>query len=288
MVTGFNPDPNRIGGISENTDWDTLTAGTQELFRDRTIAEKIIEFYWLIDRNKVQGTAFNVNNVQAWDKMWVGLYDIYTVEEDQFDWTVPWRKILVAKEDQRAILERYCMNQWLGLLTDRQDNVLKIIPNPTDKKVPKKTTNLYGLPVAQFKDKNVWHATNWTNTPDEWTHQTSLTEVNSWADTTIVGDGKTIVGGTESDKESGSTDGAWHDKIQNKIPETDDGLSENDSTAGNDWPKWGDDTVEPAEIDPKILLARENYLGATWEEVPRNMKNNIEWMTEKTNKALGL
>lgn len=272
MNTWFTPDPNRVTGLTDNTDRDTLTEWTQELFRERSEAERIIEYYGLL--------ASNINNVQAWDRMSVGKYDIYSREEDPNE-----RRLIVAKWDQRALLERYCRSIGLGIITDKPDIGLRIIPNPPDKKVPKKTTNLLWLPVDQFKNPNVWHVTTGSTASDEWASQAPMTEANSWTDSAIDWSEAQGAWATEGKQEPGSTDGAWSNEGQDKLPEANAWLPKTNSATGNDWSEWG----EWSEwVDPKILQARQNYEGATSQKVPVNKKNDIARLTAKTNEALGL
>lgn len=267
----FKPDPNRVSGITDNTDRDTLTKWTQELFRERSEVERIIEYYGLL--------SSNVNNEKAWDRMSVGKYDIYSREEDPSE-----RQLIVAKGDQRAILERYCRSIGLGII-DKTDIGLKIIPNPPDKKVPKKTTNLLWLPVDQFKDPKVWHATTGSTTSNDWASKAPLTEADSWADWTVDWSEAQGAWTTEGNQEPSSTNGTWSNEGQNTVPKTDAWLPKDDSTTGNDWSEWG----EWSEwVDPKILQARQNYEGATSQKVPVNKKNDIARLTAKTNEALGL
>lgn len=278
-MTNFTPDPKRVEGLTENTDRDTLTEWTQELFRERSAVEKIIEYYGLL--------AININNVQAWDRMSVGKYDIYTREEDPNE-----RTLIVAKEDQRGVLERYCRSIGLGIITDKSDIGLRIIPNPPDKKVPQKTTNLLWLPVDQFKDKAQNHATTGSTAPDEWTSQTPVTDANSWTDWNVNWSEAQGAWASKSNQESDSTNGTWSNEGEAILSKTDAGLSKADSTAGNDWSEWGataaGTTVKIEEIDPKVKNARDNYLWAVWSEVPVNKKNDIAWMEAKTKEALGL
>lgn len=275
MNTWFTPDPNRVAGLTDNTDRDTLTEWTQELFRERSEVERIIEYYGLL--------ASNVNNEKARDRMSVGKYDIYSREEDPNE-----RQLIVAKGDQRAILERYCRSIGLWII-DKTDIGLKIIPNPPDKKVPKKATNLLWLPVDQFKDPNVWHATTGGATSNEWTSKASVTEADSRANWTVDWSQAQGAWATEGNEKLGSTMWTWSNEGQNKVPKTDAWLPKNDSTAGNDWSKWGGKPAGTVEVvDPKVKNARDNYRWAVWSEVPQNKKNDIARMTTKTNEALGL